>query len=312
MRCLAICRIVAGAICLTLSMFAQDLTPRAYVITPVHTNALVLTYSHHRGEILFEGTVPITDARGAMNLTTISWYHALNFFGRSANFTATLPYGIGNIKGNVNGTPTTAYRSGLFDSVFRFSVNLAGGPAMPPEKFRTWRQRTLVGASLKVVTPTGQYDPTRLINLSGNRWAFKPELGVSRRWGHWIVDAYGGLWFFTTNPEFFCHNQCTPGTNTKTQDPVFAFEGHLSYDVRARLWVSFDGNFWRGGTTSMNGIANPLTLQSNSRLGGTASLPLTSRQSLKFSYSRGARVRFGGDFQAIAIAWQYGWIGKPR
>jgi hypothetical protein len=34
--------------------------------------------------------------------------------------------------------------------------------------------------------------------------------------------------------------------------------------------VSLDGNFWRGGTTSLNGAPNPATLQENSRVGITA------------------------------------------
>ena len=37
-----------------------------------------------------------------------------------------------------------------------------------------------------------------LINYGTNRWAFKPEVGVSRRWGHWTLDTYGAVWFFTT------------------------------------------------------------------------------------------------------------------
>ncbi len=100
---------------------------------------------------------------------------------------------------------------------------------------RKWQQKTLLGVSLKVVAPTGQYDPTKLINLGANRWAFKPELGLSRRWGHWVLDAYGGVWFFTENPEFFSRNAYVPGVQSQTQAPVAVLEIHLSYDFRPRL-----------------------------------------------------------------------------
>lgn len=292
--------------------FAQDLVPRAYVITPVHSNAVVLTSSFFSGDILFEGAAPITDSTGRIYVSTISVYHALNFFGRSANVTASLPYAIGNFRGKVIGTETNAYRSGLVDTVFRFSVNLKGGPALSPPKFRSWKQKTLIGLSLKIVAPTGQYDSTKLINPGGNRWVFKPELGVSRRWAHWIVDAYGGVAFFTTNHDFFSRNQFSAGTNTQSQKPVVAFEGHLSYDVRPRLWASLDCNFWRGGKTTLNGTESPVSLQSNSRVGGTVSAPINFHQSLKFSYSRGAYVRFGGNFQSVSLGWQYSWLGKPE
>jgi hypothetical protein len=179
-------------------------------------------------------------------------------------------------------------------------------------EMRQWRQKTLVGFSLKVVAPTGQYDPTKLINLGSNRWSFEPEVGLSRRWGHWLLDAYGSVWFFTENPEFFSRNEYNPGTQSQTQDPVGAVEIHLSYDVLPRFWVSLDGNFWYGGQTSLNGVENPDTLLENSRVGVTASFPLTPHQSLKASYAQGAYIRFGGDYRIISAAWQYSWVGKPE
>jgi len=35
---------------------------------------------------------------------------------------------------------------------------------MSVREYLSWTQKTILGASLKVVAPTGQYDPTRLIN----------------------------------------------------------------------------------------------------------------------------------------------------
>jgi hypothetical protein len=289
---------------------AQDLTPRAYVVTPVRSNAVTLTNIFNDGKLLFDGSVPITGATARLNVPALSLYRAISVFGRSANVSATLPYGVGTFKGTVVGAEVSAHRSGLLDASFRFAVNLKGGPAMSMDEMRNWRQGTLLGASLKVVAPTGQYDPTRLINLGGNRWAFKPELGVSRRSGHWIVDAYAAGWFFTRNPEFFSRNQYFPGTQDQTQDAVGALELHLSYDVRPRLWVSLDGNFWFGGRTSLNGVVNPDTLQKSSRLGVTASFPLTRHQTIKVGYADGAYVRFGGDYRVASLAWQFTWVGK--
>ena len=40
-----------------------------------------------------------------------------------------------------------------------------------------------------------------------------------------------------------------------------AFESHLSYDFKPGFWVSLDGNFWVGGSTSVTGVENPLTKQ---------------------------------------------------
>jgi hypothetical protein len=291
---------------------AQDLSPRAYVITPLHANAVTLTWSFYDGSINFNGALPVSDATGTYNVPIISYYHSFDFFGRSANVVALLPYAVGNFQGTVNGAGDNLYRSGLVDSVFRLSINLKGGPAMPVQQYLKWKQKVLLGASLKVIAPTGQYDPTKLINWGTNRWSFKPEFGYSQRWKKWVLDGYTGVWFFTTNSDFWSRNIYYPGTRSQTQEPIGSFEGHLSYDFKPRLWASLDGNFWFGGKTSVGGIQNSVSEQNNSRLGGTVSIPITKRQSLKFSYSNGTYIRFGGNYQNVSAAWQYSWLGKPE
>lgn len=291
---------------------AQDLAPRAYVITPVHSNAITLTYSLFKGDLLFDSATPITGATVRASISVLAYSHSLRFLGHSATLAASVPYGVGIFRGMVVGADTKAYRSGLLDSSFRFSVNLKGGPAMDVQQFRKWQQKLLLGFSLKVVAPTGQYDHTKLINYGSNRWAFKPELGLSQRSGHWLLDTYGAVWFFTPNHDFLSRNQVSPGTNHKEQSPTFSFEGHLSYDVRPRLWASLDGNFWAGGRTRVNGVENPGTEQRNSHLGGTVSIPVSKHQSLKLGYNRGAYIRYGGNYNAVSVAWQYSWLGRPN
>jgi len=303
----------AIAVCSLQSLCAQDLSPRAYVINPLHSNAVILTWSFFDGSLQFNGTAPITGATGTYQVPIISYYHSFGFFGRSANITGSLPYAVGNFQGTVlGGARTKIYRSGLVDSAFRLSVNLKGGPAMPAQKFMKWQQKVLLGASLKVVAPTGQYDPTKLINWGANRWAFKPEFGYSERWGHWVLDGYAGVWFFTKNVEFFSHNAFFAGKEAQSQNPIGSFEGHLSYDVKPRFWFSLDGNYWFGGKTSLNGVENPLTLQKSSRIGGTASIPVSKHQSVKFSYNDGTYIRFGGNYKSVSVAWQYSWLGRPK
>jgi hypothetical protein len=294
---------------------AQDLAPRAYLITPLHSNAVTLTWSFYTGGLDLNGTVPVNGATGTYNVGIFTYYHSLDFFGRSANVTASLPYAAGSFSGDVLGNERSIYRSGLVDFSARFAVNLLGGPAMEPHEFAQWRQKTILGVSLKVIAPTGQYDPNRLVNWGINRWAFKPEIGYSRRLGKWVLDGYGGVWLYTKNDAFYSRPVPLP----QTQEPIGSFEGHLSYDLprfrkfaTLRPWTSLDGNFWFGGVTSLNGIANLETRQTSSRLGGTLALPFTSRQSLKLAYSHGTFTRFGGDYHNLQVAWQYSWNGWPR
>jgi len=301
--------LVCLALCFECLASAQSLAPRAYVITPVSGNAVTLSWSYFDGGLNFNGAIPVAGATGTYHVPVLSYYHSFSLFGRSANITGFLPYGVGTFEGSLLGSQQQIYRSGLLDVAFRFSINLKGGPAMSAPEFLKWKQKALLGASLIVVAPTGQYDPTHLINWGINRWAFKPELGYSRRWGNWVLDGYGGVWFYTTNGAFYS----VPTPQSQTEKPIGSFEGHLSYDFRGlHSWASLDGNCWFGGTTSLNGISNPDTRQASSRIGGTFSFPLKNHQSIKVSYSNGTYVRFGGNYQSVSVAWQYSWIGWPK
>jgi hypothetical protein len=306
----------ALAAVLASSSHAQDLAPRAYLITPIHSNAVTLTWSFYSGGLDFNNVVPISNATGTYSVPVFSLYHSLNLFGRSANITASLPYAVGTFSGDVGeGERRSIYRSGLVDLSARFSVNLIGGRAMEVPQFVKWKQKRILGASLKVVAPTGQYDPHKLVNWGINKWAFKPEVGYSQRFGNWVLDAYAGAWFYTTNSQFYNPPLYAP----QTQAPVGSFEGHLSYDFKRLLftsklhgWASLDGNFWWGGIASIYGIPNPKTDQSSSRLGGTFSFPYSRHQSVKVSLSGGTYSRFGGDYTNLQVAWQYSWLGRPK
>ena len=170
----------------------QDLTPRAYVITPVHSKApspFLTPVTLSDGGVLFDNAVSITDAAAMIDVPIFSYHHSLSFFGRSANITASLPYGAGHFQGTFLDNETKLYCSGLLDCFVRFSVNIKGGPKKSARKYQSWHQKTISGVSIKVVAPAGQYDPTKLINNGSNRWAFKPEFDYSERWGHWLLDA---------------------------------------------------------------------------------------------------------------------------
>ncbi len=287
---------------------AQDLAPRAYIISPLHSDAVTLSYGYYSGSLSFNGAAPITDATGSYSVPVLTYYHSFGLFGSSSNVLLAIPYAVGTFQGDFVGVGHQLYRSGLGDAAFRLSINLKGGPAMDVKDFARWKQTTLLGVSLKIVAPTGQYDPNKLVNWGSNRWSFKPEFGYSVRRKHMVLDTYGGVWLFTNNSRFYS----VSGPQPQSERPIGSFEGHLSYDVKPRLWCSLDGNFWFGGATSLNGVANLSTRQVSSRIGVTASFPLWKHQSIKVSYADGTYVRYGGNYQNVSAAWQYSWLGRPQ
>lgn len=279
---------------------AQELEPRAYSPNPTGANFVLMGYGHSSGDVVFDPSVPITNVSAKVNMTSLFYGRTFGLFGRSASAAVQLPYVWGTVEGDVFEERRSVYRSGLGDLRLRLTSNLLGGPALGPREFAERRHRTTLGAGFLVVVPTGQYDPAKLINVGTNRWAFKPELGLSHPAGHWFVELYAGAWLFTENPDFF-------GGSRRTQDPIATFQTHVSYVFRPRLWLAGDGTFYTGGRTTVDGAAKG-DLQRNSRFGLTLAVPVKRRGALKVSWARGLTIRVGGDFDTLAVGYQFLWF----
>jgi len=216
---------------------------------------------------------------------------------------------LGHVKGNLLDEARDIRRSGLGDVRVKMSVNLVGTKAMSREEFAKAPKRTVFGVSLAVQAPTGQYDRTKLINIGTNRWAFKPELGVSVPVGRWYLDAYAGAWFFTNNTQFYT------GNSTKRQNPLTQVQGHAAYVFQSRAWLAIDATWYGGGASTIDSNP-PSTRQSNTRLGATFSAPITPRQAIKLAASAGTTARTGTNFDSLFVTWQFTWFdrsaAKPR
>lgn len=283
---------------------AQDMEPKAYSASPVGANFLVGSYTYSTGSIVFDSTLPVSDVSATVNGYAIAVGHSFGLFGDLALVTAALPYATADVSGKIQEQAASTSRSGLADTQFKFSINLAGNPAMSPREFARAPRRTIVGASLTARAPTGQYYNTKLINIGNNRWALKPEIGVSVPIRRLDADLYAGVWLFTANGDYY------PGGLERTQDPVVSLQAHLSYTLKPRLWVAFDSTWYSGGSAEVEG-GSPSTSQKNSRAGVTLSMPVGRRYSLKVAYGSGLIVRTGTNFTTFAVAWQALWL-SPR
>ena len=72
-----------------------------------------------------------------------------------------------------------------------------GAPSMTREEFQALRAdpHPILGASIRVLAPTGDYNPDRLLNVGANRWAVKPELGYMIPLAtKWLLELEAGVW----------------------------------------------------------------------------------------------------------------------
>jgi hypothetical protein len=282
-----------------IALRAQELQPRAYLPAPVGLSFFGISYSGNSGGLLFDPSLPIEDAHVNASIPALAFAKALNAFGRTGQFLAVLPYVVADVSGKVAGIGGSRHRSGLADSAFRFAMNIHGAPAMHLKEFASYHPKTLVGASLTVMAPTGQYDPNVLINIGTNRWAFKPELGISHFRGKWELEAAFGAWLYTKNSDFYRRT-------VRTQDPLGSIQIHVVRLLPHRMWAAFDGTFYTGGRTYVGNTIRA-DYQANTRFGGTLAMAIGPRQALKFAYFQGATTRIGSDISSISIAYQVIW-----
>lgn len=286
------------------AVFAQDLEPRAYVRVPVNVNVLVTGASFSKGGVLTDATSPLKDLKANVQTFTVGYVRSFSLGGLTAQALAVVPFCFLNGSASINGQTQTGSRTGLADMRLRMSVLLLGGKAMTIREMMKHnnKPRTIIGTSLTVQAPTGQYHADKIINLGTSRWAVKPELAVSQPIKkRWLVDAYAGVWFFTRNNSFY------PGSSVKSQAPIGAFQAHASYTIKPNMWVAVNGTYYMGGHTTINDIAKDDRI-SNTRIGATVVLPTGKKSGLKLAFSKGAVVLVGTDFTTFSIGWTYSWF----
>jgi ABC-type Mn2+/Zn2+ transport system permease subunit len=238
---------------------AQELEPRSYAPSPVGTTFFLVGFGKSEGGILFDPSLDLDNVQADLWIATLGAGHTFDLAGRQARVLAVLPMAWGAIAGNLDAQPQRQDMRGLVDPRFKLSVGLIGSPALTLIQFERVPRRTAVGASVTVVPPLGQYSGRRLVNLGYNRWAFKPELGVSHPIGRLTLDGYAGVWLFTTNDSFY------PGDVRKSQDAVLSVQSHASYPLTDRIWLAVDATWFAGGETQVDRVLNP-DLQRNARL----------------------------------------------
>jgi outer membrane putative beta-barrel porin/alpha-amylase len=289
------------SLALTSTARAQEIEPRSYSNAPVGVNFAVAGVVYTRGGLEFPAASSITDAKLDTYSGVLAYARAFDFMGKSAKFDVIVPYMSLSGTALFAGQPVERSVDGFVDPRFRLSVNFFGAPALQWPDFRNYRQDLIVGASLQVSPPWGQYDRTRLVNIGANRWTFKPELGVSKVLGSWTLEGKLAATVFTANDDFF-------GGARREQAPIYSMQGNVIYSFGNGVWASFDGTYYTGGRTSLNGVRG-VDLQQNTRAGATLALPVDARNSVKLYASSGVHARTNNNFDLLGIAWQHRWGG---
>ena len=280
---------------------AQDLEPRAFSNAPVGMQFFLAGFGETRGRVSLDPALPIDNLGMESTFGLIAWARTMEVLGQSAKVDVVVPYSTLDAHGLVFGEPRTRHVSGFADPAVRFSMNFIGAPALTMKEFASYKQDLIVGGSLRLGIPVGQYDEDRLINIGSNRWTLRPELGVSKAWGPWTLELSPGITFYTDNDDFF-------GGQRREQDPIWSMQTHLSHTFSPGCWLALDAAYFDGGRTTVNALPNN-DQQEGFRFGLTFAVPLSRYQSVKLYALQGYDTTMERDLNAFGLAWQYRWGG---
>ena len=294
--------LVAWVVCADVSPAgAQDAEPRTYSNAPVGMNFAVVGYALTDGGLAFDPSLPFENEELRTHNALLAYARVLDLWGKSAKLDVIVPFTWLSGSAEFMGEEVERSVRGFADGRARLSVNFHGAPALRLPEYAGYRQDLIVGASLQVNVPWGQYDDERLVNIGQHRGWFKPELGLSKAIGPWTIEFAAAVTFFTENGDFF-------GGLTRAQDPVAGLQWHLIRGFRSGVWAAFDVAYFTGGRTTL-GDAESNDLQNNWRLGGMVAIPIDRLNSIKFQVGSGVYARTGNNFDAVAVAWQHRWGG---
>jgi len=281
---------------------AQSVDPRSYVNTPVGLNFVVGGYLYSWGNVAFDASVPIENADLTTQVGVLGLARAMNYWGLSGKLSVGGGFACADGSGDVQGTRETRNVCGLTDLGTTASVNFIGAPAISLSEFPHYKQGFLMGGSLAITVPVGQYDDTKLVNIGTHRWSFRPQIGISQPLGRLTLEFLGAVTLYTRNGDFYNGHQ-------RDQAPLYTGQLDVIYTFRSGIWGAVGGTLYGGGRITTDGLP-AREIQENWRLGGVLVFPVSRHNSFKVWGSTGLYARTGGNFHTLGAAWVYGWGGR--
>ncbi len=281
------------------SLSAQTLEPKLYANLPIGFNVVIFGYGHTQGAIPENHSLGLEDPNLNIDSAFLAYAKSFDILGHNAKFDIILSSSSLYGTAQVNGSAVSRDVDGMGDTKVRLSFNLLGAPALSLKEFASYQPDTLVGVSIQATIPTGQYDSSKIVNISAHRWALKPGIGISKTISDFTFEFSADAEFYTSNDDFY-------GGVKRKQDPIYSTQAHILYTFSRGMWLGVGANYYWGGKYSNDGVRADNALR-NVRLGATLAYPINKRHAIKLYGNSGINTRYGTDFDAIGIVWQYNW-----
>ena len=145
-------------------------------------NFLIGGYAYTRGGLSFDPALPSRTPKPQTSSAILAYARVLDLWGcrRSSMRSRRITWLSGSAI--YPGEPVERKVDGLGDARLRLSVNFYGAPALTLREFATYQQDLIVGASLQVSAPVGQYDSTRASTSAPIAGPSSRRSACPRRW----------------------------------------------------------------------------------------------------------------------------------
>ena len=295
--------VISISICLsflTKTTVTQNLDPWIYANLPVKMNTVSLTYVAMDGNVISDPSAPLQDFNVFTNRLAAGYLRTFDFFGKLARVQLIAPFSFMSGSLKFHGKDTSGSRLGLNDFSLRLGVNIFGSPPLKPQDFRNYRQEAILGASLVLSIPLGQYYPERIINIGAHQWGFKPEIGVSLKIGQFYWETYGGVKFSTNNYEFLIHN-------TLKQSPIYSLQTHICHTFNNYMRIALSGTYVNGGETSINDVKQNDYIR-HLRGGVSFGMSFGPFHTLVLQANTSITTNVSLDYKSISLSYLYTWF----
>jgi hypothetical protein len=281
---------------------AQELEPRALTNIPKGMNFVAVGTAYSFGNILVDPAIEIEDLKSQIITGLVAYNRSVDILGKSGKLDIIIPFGYSDYHGVFEGNSFHDISEGIGDIRLRASINITGAPALSAKEYANYNQKTVSGLSVQAILPTGAYHNNQLVNLGSNRYTLRINYGISHTFDSWVIEAYGGLWLFSTNNEFL-------GDFSISQSPLWVIKSHLVKVFSKGKWIAFDAGYGIGGQTFINNEKRDAII-SLMRLGLTMAWAFNKNHSLKLAAWTGIRFEQGPDFETLGLVYQYKWLSK--
>ena len=265
-----------------------DNDPRDYVPLPAGTVLIASYFSHISATNAYsKGNKVATNMDLSANIGMIRPVYYMKLGPLTIDPQMIIPFGVQTLQTNTTAGGEIS-SSGLADPIVTATVWFLNDPA----------SKTYLGFTPWFFLPIGEYDKKKAVNLGGNRFMFREEIGFVKGFGDFNIDLTASVDLFTDNDKVGADNA------KMSQDPVFNFETHLSYDINKSFFTSLDYFYHNGGKTKIESKSNDDAVDTHA-IGATLGFMLSPSYQLLFKIKQDVSVENGLKTNTIGTRLAY-------